>query len=681
MSETLFLLDDLTPGEALSLLADGARQHGGLGFETIRAQLPESAFGLTATLLVPDPFADQARANLQALIEDYRQRTGREPVRSTRPEETMDLATASALLVCHEEGETALKTDEYLLVFPSGDREKAATLLEALLLHATHTRISAAEMDSGPCFLFHVRDDQQRRSSFQAALAGDLFADCILLDGYVASQKTLFFHDSIRPGEAELNDFVSLLLHAPGLTGLDPHRNHHDLLVALHYHRGGDGPAPPRLFLLSGLAFHSQIDFAPVPDHLDLEIQDLKTSQAALSDLKEALAVRAPGVGYRLELRPTRMTVPLEVERVRLQERMAELEYRLAWLDSVSRSRPILLRFPQETLPALAEILRGFSPDVIRQGLIQYAFQSSEGVGGIHYLLIDPNDAVSSEPDPLLLWDDAEIASIRFWLDPLWARYYHGEQRSCLIFVPEGHALFPSMHDWERDDMDSYMRRTVKRWFHDQAEIPANPIYVFEGQARPGGRLTLGVLDQDRFQPLHTRIGWLNDNLAVMRTIESEQFVRSLADAATREQLAQRIHDQSDAVFARFEETVRQTGRQIASQIQDLMKVFDEETERIYEETYETSRSISRLESGLKNLTRVRKDMELVTREAGDHIEETTEKTEELSEELKALEKKLNEAVTSRRRVGKRVVQELKDLRTLHDDLKQRFYETLRLKS
>ncbi len=83
----------------------------------------------------------------------------------------------------------------------------------------------------------------------------------------------------------------------------------------------------------------------------------------------------------------------------------------------MARPRPQLLRFTQAGLPALADALGSYPQPVIRDGLMQYAFQSTKRhPNGLHYLLIDPK-AVKSELNPLSLLSSVNGDTVRFHLD------------------------------------------------------------------------------------------------------------------------------------------------------------------------------------------------------------------------------------------------------------------------
>jgi hypothetical protein len=68
--------------------------------------------------------------------------------------------------------------------------------------------------------------------------------------------------------------------------------------------------------------------------------------------------------------------------------------------------------------------------------------------------------------------------------------------------------------------MDAHLRTIMRQWFHGHGpvpDVPPRPIYVFEGELGVQRDIQIGLLDNDGFIDLHTRLGWLNRNLDILR--------------------------------------------------------------------------------------------------------------------------------------------------------------------
>ena len=692
MAESWRHYEDLAPVEAMDLLLEAAQSFDPAVLGALRLKVDRGAFGLGVTLMVPEASATQpGEKSLDGLLaERYGALTARPPRREFSAEGSLPLVTGIAALFPTDPGgdEASPPLDsagEVLLLASNVAIGRAAEIFESLRFHATSVKVSAATHKNGRMFLFHVKDDPQRRSSFRSAVAGEGFADCALLHAVQTEEGTAFLAPEPPLSLQVLNRFSALFRTAPALFGLAPGKQG-ELLFALFpaFDDGTDQPRSLELLSLAGLAFYRQIELAPrAARYATLDVAGLETSKESLLALRSAIGKAKPRVGYRLELREVRHTDPVDAERMRLRERQAELEYQLAYLDSIAQPRPLLLRFSQNRLAALAELLRACSIEVIRQGAIQYGFHAhAEEPGGFHYLLLDPKDANWDSFDPLTLWDEPAERQVRFWLDPFWARYYHGKGNECLVFVPEGTALFPPMHDWDDREMDYTMRRTVQRWFGTRAgvpEIPERPIYLFEGRTHPKARLGISILNGKNLQPLKTRLGWLNDNLALMDEVGTEPFLQDLAGDLTRSALASELKRRAEGALGEFEETALHVGRAISGKVAELSGILDEELERVARETYETTNEIRKREQDLRSFRLLQKDMGKITEATATQLEATMDHANKLAVELRQLEVRLRQGMEARTRAGARVLAEIQELRELHDTLKQQFHKLLRL--
>jgi len=143
----------------------------------------------------------------------------------------------------------------------------------------------------------------------------------------------------------------------------------------------------------------------PVSDYAQIQVFDLKSTPQAREQLAEAIKNAKPEVGYKLELRKGHQLEKADADRLSIMEKLIELENKLAYLNSVSQPKPLLLRFTQHQLPALADAIRSFPPNDVRKGYILYAFQATNSNPlGWHYLWFDPSATIMTEPYPAWRW-------------------------------------------------------------------------------------------------------------------------------------------------------------------------------------------------------------------------------------------------------------------------------------
>lgn len=708
MPDYCFYLDRLSPTQALQVLAEAAAETDGNYLDAVTLQISHGPFGPEVTLVVPDVRVERGRRKerearqqaLDVIINAYEKIKSRKPRRGPAAGNSIPLSKGVAWLLLNSgnspnEEPAPEMEGEYLIIGRGMDLNRVARIFEDLRFHTTHTHIAAAETKAGKTlYLFHVLDDQQRRSSFLSAVAGDAFSGCSILTCFSSKAGSVFLPEEIKPdtqklspGRQGLTYFCRFLQAAPSLFRPGGVKADHSLLAAIDQwplpDKGSEEPARLEfeMVYLADLTFHSQIKLTPdAAYYADFEVYDLTATETALPQLREAIEEAEPHVGYRLELRPTRHREPIETERIRLREQQIELEYKLAYLDSVVQPRPTLLRFTQKQLPALADVIRSFPERIIREGILKYGFQATDSdPAGLHFIFVEPQHATMTELDPLLRWQDLDDRPIRFWLDPYWARYYHDQGNECLVFVPQGTALFPSMHAWDVGSMDHYMRAIMGHWFHGHhgvADIPAKPIYIFDGEAHPDAQIQISVLDQAKLQPLQTQLGWLNDNLIIMdAAIGVEAFIQEMAREVTRRDLARCIEREASAAEKTFAATAKRTSDRIAAKTIELTKVITEKINRIIEETVKTTAEIRQLDQRLQKQKAIRTDMDKVS----NRVDKLTKQTRKQSKDVKGFTKSLEEEVKSalvaaeksRKRIYEQVSTEIEKLRRTRDELRQ----------
>jgi len=701
-------LDQLSADQALQLLDEAVAAGAGAWAAGIVVEATRSAFGNTAALVVPEE-PDQsavldvraARKYLDALIDRYRALTRGEPRRMVAREEGMSLARGLVWLLLEAEPDPHGLIDEIgEVLFVARDLEvaRAAALFEELRFHATHTRVAAAEDEDGTAYVFHIRDDGERLSSLDGLIAADLLPRRRLLAGHRVDDRTLFLPSDCQASATAMARFCRLLIGVPGLLGVvgevvdagpfvavDPHGRGRDLQETLDHLYD--------ILYLGRLAFTSQAAWTPIPtEEGEVRVRSLLPSETALARLRVALSQVEPAVGYSLQLRRVQFREPAEVERARLLERQAELDYRLAYLDSISSPRPRLLRFSHRQLPALAELVRGFPMKVLREGFPRYGYQLQSRreddravQEGWHFLLVEPEDVVTDEMDPIRRWEHLDDVPMVFQLDPFWARYYHGQGNECLVFVPEGSALFPTMHGWDVDSMGAYMREAVSAWFGGEApEIPERPIYLFDGAVGPDVPLGLTILDRDALAPLETRLGWINDHLTVAGAVGLERYVTEMAADATRTELAADLGEAAREASEVLERLVADTNETIANRLDELTSVVTDELNDLVAETHRTTVRIKEYHDYLQALLVLRNQSRATASRAEELIEATEDGRQELSDYLvqlqKQVEREVSGAYKTRRAMIGRIARTIRELGVTHEELKQQLSDALRLK-
>lgn len=705
MADLCFLLDELTPVQALQVLAQAAETSGSIALQEILLGIYHTEFyGTTVTLFVPDFYTQRGnqkelqpkRDALDSLIEGYRKVGAREPRHREPDNDLYTLAQGVGWLMINSTAHPAAlpQPGEYLLLARAADPERAATIVEDLRFHATGTHVTVARTtaDQRPVHLFHLLDDPKRRSGFQGAQAGRLFHDCLLLAGFADQGATVFLPADSQPGRESLHYFCRLLQAAPSLFSSNGRAVANGLLAAIAAQpvtaTTPEGAHRYDFYYLGGLSFLSQIELAPaLPSHIDIEVHDLATSAADLQKLRAAIAEAEPLVAYRLALRPGHYQEFKLTEYERLAQQQLDLEYRLAYLSSIKAERPVLLRFTQQQLPALADVIRSMPMKFLQGEDLLYGFQAVERhyPAGLHYLLKSPH-AVMEEMDPLPLWRDLDRLAMHFWLDPLWSRYYGGRGNDCWVFVPKGMTLSPPMHCWEATEMDAYLRAVLAQWFHGRhgvAAIPEKAIYLFEPSPHAPDEVHISVLDRANFQPLQTQLGWFNDNLAIMNELSVAGFIQTLADDIAKRDIAARVGQAAQQMMADFTATAERTNHQVAAKTQELTSVITGELNRIIQKTQTTTEEIRDLNLRLTKLQLLYDDMRKVTIEA-EVLVARTEQTADVvttftSTLRQRVETTLADAQQARQEVKTRVAKEIDLLQQTHADL-QALLEKLRRK-
>jgi len=686
-------LDELYPLEVFKLLTTAAEKYGGDYLDEVKLVFPENTiFGTLVVLRVPNPYAgtrakpgEENRVRLfEGLVTLYRELKGGrgEPGHKAPGGETVSLGEGLSRLLLipgkDREKPALVKEDEYLLVGRGIGKEAASGIFDTLSVHATYTRVSGAETHLGARYLFYVKDDRQRRSSFLSLAAGEVFTGCTLLQAFRVGEFTLFLPLDVLPGAAELDHFSRFILATPRLWGLGEEKIEKGLLAAVARFTGGI-----EFLYLVGMRFYDQSVFTrprPEAGAVRFELLDMKTGEKGLHSLKADLQAVKPPVGYRLELRSTRH---LEQEKVeRLYEEKARVEYQIAYRESIERPRPLLLRFTQKQLPALADVIRSFPMRVIHEGGLKYGFQATAyQPAGFHFIFVDPWEAAQTSLDPLPLHEGLDPWPMRFHLDPFWARYYFEQGGTALVFVPDGTALFPPMHDWDRRSMDTYLRETMQHWFEGEpgvSDIPEEPIYIFDGVPKPRAEIQVSVLDRGALEPLHTRLGWLNDNLTVAHAVGIDNLVTNLAKDITWQAIYRETIAESERIRDEFEVAAAASGERVAEVIYQLISSLTEEVNRVVERMFEMSGEVKELDGKLKEwedaCEEIRAILGEVERGEGMAKQQTVKVRNEFYNLVRQVEYDLAASQRSRDEVERKMADEIKKLKESYKKLKKKLF-------
>lgn len=699
-------LDQLSVAEVFSLLTVGACVSQGKHLDLISIIFPGSVPYKYVSLGIPDvhtmvgkPLGQEKVTVLKKLVEHFKEISGREPL-VNRPfglNDVRSLHEGVAWLLLNSANDVgeriAEEKDEFLVTAGLITIGQAETLFKNLSFHATSTRVSSVEtsgtIDNQQAgrFFFHLKDDSKRKSSFMSFAAAELMDshNCFVLRAYQSEGVVTFLPPDCQPGENQLKQFTRLIESAPLVFGSREDVTN-GLLAAILQYPGGfpvDEKEEPRIqveFLyLGGLRFYKQEEFSRRKVRCALfSFHQLTESRRNLERLGEAVESAQSGVGYRLELRSTRHLERNDLERLHAQK--SRIDYNIAYLQSIHKPRPTLLRFTREQLPALAAEIRSFPMKVIREGAIKYGFQATDAQPpGYHFLLVDPLSAARVEMDPLPLWQELHAPHMHFWLDPSWSRYYYDSGGDSLVFVPEGTSLFPPIHDWERGNMDYHLREIMENWFRGQLKgkpIPTRPVYIFDGEPRPDASIHIMVLDQDAMAPLHTKLAWINDNLILHHALENEKQLSEMAKDITWGQLAQVIKERQEETQKDFSETTLAVGKYLADTTNAMTYVLTNEIDKIVKDTFRMTEKIKYIDRNLQEWEEVLSEMEEMVNQVRQQKQDVSQKITGTQNEFWRMEQQIQGellgAEKRRKELENRVEEEIKKMQITSRQIRQR---------
>jgi uncharacterized protein YoxC len=705
-------LDQLSPPEVFQILEKAAKINKGSFMDPIKIVFSGPPPYKYVALEVPDPFGntqmpEEEQSVYGALVNAYKEITGRGEVFELPGGTPRPLHEGIARLLLESANEAdeppADDTSEFLVVTRRIDVKEAESLFKNLNFHATYTRVSswdseethnesgeADETNATGRYMFHIKADRQRKSSFTSIQAGGTLEKYQVLQGYDSDGDITFLPENTAPGERKLMHFSRLVKAAPHLFGKREERDSYGLLAAVHHwpavestEETKDDSGELEFFYLGRIRFFQQdrLTERKVRD-TDFHFYDLKESRRSLQRLSDEVKHSEPYVGYRLELRTTKQMGKNQLGH--LMEQKARIEYNLAYLQSINKPRPVLMRFTHKQLPALAAQIRSFPLQVVYDGSIRYGFQATPSEpSGYHFIMINPAEATRIELDPLPLWQDLDIPHMTFHLDPFWARHYFdttgSAARGTLVYVPEGCALFPSIHSWKGGNIEFHLRETMEQWFKDQLEgdkLPGRAIYIFDGKPQPKSTINIFVLDWDRFEPLHTRLGWINDNLIVHKHLEKEELIKEIARDVTWTELAQSIKTRLELTRRDFNASAHETSRHMAQTTSQMTQVLTSEIDRIVKETFRMTQRIRKMDQRLQEWDAVLEDMVDMLQDLRQKKQNLTYQQGHARNEFKRLEQEVERDLSSseqkRQILEQQMLEEIQKMKITKAQLKRK---------
>lgn len=606
MTDSCFWLNPLRAGDALAVLAADTVRLGSLQEADIRLRPLEGGW---CRFVVPDPerapggVTGRARrrqayaelkTGLAGLGVEVAETEAPEPI-DDRLDIALDAALIWLLLNAGEEAgpPAAPREGERALLFAEPSDTDLAARYDLLRDHATSLRIMAGHDDAGSMIVFcHVRTDPERLETFEALLTSGRLGGAAVLDVFDSPEGLICLPPGLAPPVLSLQHLARLAglawYEAAVLGPQEAARRAGQPFLAVAVPPIPETPGEEALavYLLRGLQPVAAEHLHP-PRRVRIAILRLARPEEAMADLQRRLVEADPPVGYRPVLREGYAPEQIDAEIERLADTIRLMEDRLVYLDGLRAPNWRLLRFTQAQLPGLVQVLRGTPPADLERGALRYGFQATaRDPAGLHYLLFQPGSAAASDPFPARLRYEEAREPMAFALDPYWARYYHHGRGESLLFVPEGSALVPPLHSWDRSDMDSHLRGLATALCETDesadgpASMPERPVYVFTPDKVRHDGLLLEVLDFDAFAPVHARLGWINANIELVDALPADELIAAMAAETARSALVQRVLAESRAAEARVRTSTDAARRAAVAELGALLDEIGGEIDR-----------------------------------------------------------------------------------------------------
>lgn len=507
---------------------------------------------------------------------------------------------------------------EKLLVGINLSIEQATEIFNRLREFATHVRPAIARANGQTYSLFHALDSVDRFSTLQGELVSGGFENCRALDCYqtqpfnTTTIYKLFLPKGFNLQKEHMAHVARLIMAAPEIFGASINTTpRHNLLGFLDQDnadqpydsdRSNQNDRRGRFLFTANVNFLHEAEVGRDYAFKQYDLLALDNVNEALDTLRSELERQnKDGLGYKVEMHHSRYSEFRDHKREydRILQEIENLQERKADLESYSNERPRLLRFTQEQLPRLVDVLRVVPPNKLNG--VKYAFENHALLNnssvankethnqGVHFLYIDPKVRIDFLT-PMLEEASADTP-IEFWLDPTWARYYLNQANEALVFVPKSRMLYPAMHSWDtgKNEMDNYLRLMLAK----SIQVPDKPLYIFDVDRYSDCEIAISVLDREKFAPLNSPkyIGWINDNLLMLERYQKlypaaanlETLIRTLANDSRRETFAHMSHDQMTQADAAYRTAAETASSKMAVVTDDLVSAMDLEFNSIIE--------------------------------------------------------------------------------------------------
>jgi len=621
MADALYF-PGLTPISALELLAGIAQREDAVGILSrisVCVQAPVSFDSPAPVTLYLSSRSDtrtgRNRDTEEAFTEDYRRLSKKaNPVADDRTRESyQSLLEGLPRLLLESaasgagESDPALKDDDVRMVVANGIQyEQAVEILDDLNHWAPPAEIAVREGSDGVCSYYYLVNNRSFDAVDPWATGRPAYCSVPLHCYYVERyglRHNVFLPYEAAPTRTALEHGIALILAMRGMyDGGDP-RAEPRAILAITVPTSYDTQSA-QVHYLAHLSFINHFEMRPIVRELaNFEVFAGDSSPAAQERLRDALS-SIPRAGYRLRLRPAFQRVVDQGAYQAALQRYEEAAQEIDLIESLDREdRPTLLRFTQEQLPALAEVIRAYPVKDTRRLLYAFQADSFRHPEGVHFLLVDPKIPLS-DLDPIVYWEGQSEQPMRFWIDPYWAREYYQGDEAAQVYVPYGTVIYPALHSWGVDDMDAYLNNILLRWqkASENGPVPAfqSAVYVFDGEI--GHQLDVFVLDWQAFQPLTARLEWLNECLDVQGIIHIEEVIKLISSSKTRQRLADYFTQKEEHSILAYNDVQRRVEQTMAGHSRELLKTITDELTQLSAHAQDLSLRSAELNARLSTL-------------------------------------------------------------------------------
>ncbi len=596
---------------------------------------------------------------------------------------------------------TPIETEQ-LLILPSKDPKLIEEVGNGLRLTKVGFKFASSEKNT----FFHLTNEIASRADPLTYLSTKLGKNCILIGAHNVAGNRIFAPKDQILYQEKLQCFVELA------TFLHPAKqvsNDRPFAALVPYMKIDGQKTPQRTaghLNLCNLRWHSPIALEPVEnEHYQIEIHDYAKMESFDSqqhnphdnkDWRERMGFEDTSTGYKVNLVEAPKTISsnkaqIDKQRKKIRRERDELNYQLTYLDSIQLKSPILRRFTQSQLSQLADFLRSFPITTIKEGRIKYCFsQTDRDEAGLHYFMYDPGNAIIEAFDAFRTRDEEDNRCTRFCIDPLWDSVYHNNAQH-KIYVPEGKVMHPPLHGWRSSEMDQYMRTIMAVWFPElpgssQSGIPENPLYIFEYSDGEGGTTTnpilVSILDEQKFEPFHERLGFFNANLELIYEQSTQPnsvavFIVEMAEKSKRKDMLEQMRIASSDAQIQFEEVANTTAQNMADTFNRLLDVFTDKSQAMQDEITQITDDIRQQNNQLMQLSKLVESMKQFGLELKTEDSALQTNLKQIDQTVEKITKKVNLYIEAnlnikKKRIDQKVTDVVDELKTRHYRLSQK---------